>query len=85
MPDITFWMDIDPEAGRKRIGNRENSDLDRLEQEKIDFHYKVYDGYKSICSKEPDRVKRIDATRTIEEIRDEIFRHLDELCSRIHR
>ena len=85
MPDITFWMDIDPEAGRKRIGNRENSDLDRLEREKLDFHYKVYDGYKSICSKEPDRVKRIDATRTIEEIKDEIFGHLDELCSRIHR
>ena len=85
MPDITFWMDIDPEAGRKRIGTRENSDLDRLEQEKIDFHYKVYEGYKQISIKQPKRVKRIDATRTIEEIRDEIYRHLDELCSRIHR
>ena len=85
MPDITFWMDIDPEAGRKRIGNRENSDLDRLEQEKLDFHYKVYEGYKSICSNEPDRVKRIDATKSIEEIKDEIYRHLDELCSRVYR
>lgn len=85
MPDITFWMDIDPESGRKRIGNREDSTLDRLEREKMDFHYKVYEGYKSICEKEPERVKRIDATRSIEEIKDEIFGHLNELCSRIHR
>lgn len=84
MPDITFWMDIDPESGRKRIGNRENSDLDRLEQEKIDFHYRVYEGYRSISLEQPDRVKRIDATKTIEEIRNEIFKYLDELCSRIH-
>lgn len=85
MPDITFWMDIDPEAGRKRIGTRENSDLDRLEQEKLDFHYKVYEGYKQISLAQPERVKRIDANRTIEEIKDEIYRHLDELCSRIYR
>lgn len=85
MPDITFWMDIDPESGRKRIGNREDSTLDRLEREKMDFHYKVYEGYKSICEKEPERVKRIDATRSIEEIKDEIFGHLNELCSRVHR
>ena len=85
MPDITFWMDINPEAGRERIGKREDSSLDRLEREKLDFHYKVYDGYKQICQSEPERVKRIDATRTIEEIRDEIYGHLEELCSRVHR
>ena len=85
MPDITFWMDINPEAGRERIGMREDSSLDRLEREKLDFHYKVYDGYKRICESEPERVKRIDATKTIEEIKDEIYGHLEELCSRVHR
>ncbi|MBQ0040917.1 MAG: dTMP kinase [Clostridiales bacterium] len=85
MPDITFWMDINPEAGRERIGTREDSTLDRLEREKMDFHYRVYDGYRSLCEAEPDRVKRIDATRTIEEMKDEIYGYLDELCTRIHR
>lgn len=84
MPDITFWMDINPIQGRERIGKREDPKLDRLEQEKMDFHFKVYEGYKSISLNQPSRVKRIDATRTIEEIKDEIYRHLDELCSRIH-
>ena len=85
LPDITFWMDINPEAGRERIGMREDSSLDRLEREKMDFHYRVYDGYQELCKRYPDRVKRIDATRSIEEMRDEIYGYLDELCSRIHR
>ena len=85
LPDITFWMDINPEAGRERIGKREDSSLDRLEREKMDFHYRVYDGYQELCERYPERVKRIDATRSIEEMRDEIYGYLDELCSRIHR
>ena len=85
LPDITFWMDINPEAGRERIGMREDSSLDRLEREKMDFHYRVYDGYQELCERYPERVKRIDATRSIEEMRDEIYGYLDELCSRIHR
>ena len=85
MPNITFWMDINPEAGRERIGHREDSSLDRLEREKMDFHYRVYDGYQQLCERYPDRFKRIDATRTIEEMRDEIYGYLDELCARIYR
>ena len=85
MPDITFWMDINPEAGRERIGQREDSSLDRLEREKMDFHYRVYDGYQQLCERYPERFKRIDATRSIEEMRDEIYGYLDELCTRIHR
>lgn len=84
MPDITFWMDINPEAGRERIGMREDSELDRLEREQMDFHDRVYDGYKQLCEDNPDRIKRIDATRSIEEMKNEIYGYLDELCSRLH-
>lgn len=84
LPDITFWLDLDPEKGRERIGNREEPELDRLEKEKMDFHYRVYDGYKSILES-TDRIKRIDATKSIEEMKDEIYGYLDELCSRLHR
>lgn len=85
LPDITFWMDINPEAGRERIGKREDSELDRLESEKMDFHQRVYEGYKLLCEQKADRIKRIDATRSIEEMKDEIYGYLDELCARIHR
>lgn len=83
-PDITFWLDLDPDKGRERIGHRESPELDRLEQEQLDFHYRVYDGYRAIYEANKDRIKRIDATKSIEEMKDEIYGYLDELCSRLH-
>lgn len=77
-PDITFFMDIDPEVGRSRIAGGE---LDRLEQEKSDFFRRVYDGYKSIAASDPGRVKTIDASGTVEEVRAAIEVHLDEITS----
>lgn len=75
-PDVTFFMDLDPEIGRSRIGKDVR---DRLEQQKLDFHYRVYEGYKAICEKYPERVVRIDATRTIDEIKEDIYSKLEEL------
>ena len=77
-PDITFWLDIDPAAGRARAAKA--GELDRLELEKLDFHYRVHEGYRKIAEKEPERVKRIDASDTIDNIRDSIYEHLDVLC-----
>lgn len=75
-PDVTFFMDLDPEIGRSRIGKDVR---DRLEQQKLDFHYSVYEGYKAICEKYPERVVRIDATRTIDEIKEDIYSKLEDL------
>ena len=75
-PDVTFFMDLDPEIGRSRIGKDVR---DRLEQQKLDFHYRVYEGYKAICEKYPEQVVRIDATRTIDEIKEDIYSKLENL------
>lgn len=79
-PDITFWMDIDPKEGRERVSK--TGDFDRLEMEQIDFHYKVRDGYKVLCGKYPERIKRIDASRSVDEISRDIEGYLEELCDR---
>ena len=50
------------------------------ELEKLDFHYRVYEGYRKIADREPERVKRIDASETVDAIRDNIYKYLDELC-----
>ena len=79
-PDITFWLDIDPEAGRERA--KQTGEPDRLELEKIDFHYRLYEGYKALALADPERIKRIDATRTPDEMKEEIFAHLEKLCAK---
>ena len=65
-PDITLFFDIRPEIGILRKKNMH--DLDRMEQEKIDFHNKVYNGYKALLNENPKRIKRIDAEKTIDEV-----------------
>ena len=76
-PDITFWMDIDPAAGRARASRA--GELDRLELEELDFHYRLYEGYRSIAEQYPDRVKRIDATQSVEDIKNQIYAYLEKL------
>ena len=78
-PNVTFFMDLDPEIGRSRIGKDVR---DRLEQQKMDFHYRVYEGYKALAAKYPERIMRIDAAKTIDEIKVEIETKLSSLYRR---
>ena len=70
MPDITFLMELDPGIGKSRI---DRSAQDRLELEKIEFHQKVYEGYKEIARHYGERFVEVDAAREKEQIRDDIF------------
>lgn len=66
MPDFTFWLDAPIEIGMTRA--RERGALDRFEQEKVTFFEKVRGGYKTLWQREPERMKRLDATQTPDEV-----------------
>lgn len=76
-PDITFFLDIDPEIAIKRRINATGAD--RIEQEKIDFHRRVYDGYKKMALLFPERIKTINANKSIVEISSQINEYIDDL------
>ncbi|MCR4709913.1 MAG: dTMP kinase [Clostridiales bacterium] len=78
MPDVTFLLKVDPNVGKTRIKvNRETED--RLEHEKMAFHREVFEGYLELEKQYPGRIVGIDASMGIEEIRDEIYRKLEEI------
>lgn len=79
MPDITFLMKLDPRIGRRRIDEKQQ---DRLEMEKDDFHISVFKGYLELEKKEPQRIVAIDAGRSIEDIKIDIYKKLEELIYR---
>ena len=72
MPDLTFFVDVDPKEGRSRMDKGRDA-LDRLESEKAEFHERVYKGYMAVAEAEPGRVRVIDGRRSREEIRDEMI------------
>ncbi|MGN0658862.1 MAG: dTMP kinase [Emergencia sp.] len=78
MPDITFLLELSPEIGKSRIRSEQQ---DRLEQEKIEFHNRVYEGYKEIAAIYPQRFVEIDAGRDKISIRDDIYGHLDRILA----
>jgi len=65
-PDVTVFIDLTPEeAFLRKHGADEN---DRLEQAGIQFHKRVYEGYKKIAEQEPDRVVCVDGRQSVEEV-----------------
>jgi len=66
MPDITFWLDAPIELGMNRA--RERGALDRFEQEKVVFFESVRSGFAEIHMRDSQRMKRLDATRTPEQV-----------------
>lgn len=72
MPDLTIFFDIRPEDGLTRIaaGNREQN---RLDQESLNFHKLVYDGYLEVNKRYPSRIVSIDASLSIEEVTENVW------------
>ena len=75
IPDMTFLMKMDPKVGKERISE---SEQDRLEQEKLDFHRRVFDGYIEM-EERFDRIIGIDAERSIDEISADIISHIERI------
>lgn len=66
MPNVTFWLDAPIELGMSRA--RERGALDRFEQEKVTFFEKVRAGYQELFELSPERMKRVDATQSPEQV-----------------
>ncbi len=67
IPHITFLIDLPVEIGLSRIKNK-----DRIEQESIEFHNRVRGAYLTLARENPERIKIIDGTKSIEDIHKEV-------------
>lgn len=76
MPELTFYIDLDPTIGISRIKNREKND--RLDQEIFNFHLKSREGYLELIKKYPDRIVKLDGTKSIEELASLIVEKIKE-------
>lgn len=66
MPDMTIWLDLPVTEGMSRAKNR--GKLDRFEQNQLAFFERVHQGFAYQAAQQPQRVKRIDAQGTADEV-----------------
>lgn len=77
MPNMTFWLDAPTELGMARA--RARGELDRFEQEKAVFFEKVRAGYAQLHQQNPQRIKRLDATQSAEQVFEQAVQQLSEM------
>jgi dTMP kinase len=66
-PDRTLLLELDPALGRTRQGGRLEG-FDRLEREEAAFFETIAAAYAWLAEAEPERVRRIDASRPTDEV-----------------
>ena len=81
-PDGIFFIDLSEAEGLRR--KKEQKNLDRMEQEGIDFHHMVSEGYRKVLSGRPE-VMKFDGGRSIDTIQKKIRNHVDELLKKKNR
>lgn len=68
MPHLTLYLDVDPEIGLQRINQTHDREINRLDLEALDFHLRVREGYEEVLKRFPERVKKINANQSAEQV-----------------
>ena len=76
VPDLTFYLDLDPEIGFKRA-QRDNRNLDRIESHDLTFHHNVRAAFLEIAKQNETRFRVIDASQSEDDVFDAVWHHLE--------
>lgn len=80
VPDLTLYLDLDPQVGLSRA--KQKNTFDRLEQENLDFHIKVREAFLSLAKEEPERFHTIDASLDVDTVYGAAMQKIESaLCS----
>ena len=78
MPDLTLVFDLTVEESRRRARKRTRGETtqkhDRLDAEDAAFHTRVRDAYLKLADAEPERVRIIDASGSIQETQAQVMK-----------
>ena len=77
MPDLTILIDLPPEIGLARVHARSDGQLDRMENEAIEFFQAVRQGYLNLAKSEPRRFLVLDGSQSVEELETQIWQRIE--------
>jgi dTMP kinase len=72
VPDLTVYVDIEPEAGLRRRQQDRSAEWNRLDALDLDFHRRVHAGYRELIALEPERWVVVDGSRPVEVVQADV-------------
>ncbi|WP_374696719.1 dTMP kinase [Spiroplasma endosymbiont of Polydrusus formosus] len=82
-PDLTLFFDIEPTTANERMKVRNEGEMNRFDLENNLFHEKVYKGYQVLISENTDRIKVVDARKTVNEVLEQVYYYVEEIIQKI--
>lgn len=79
VPDLTLLMEVSPDVAARRMRSRETAtqtSADRIERAGDAFHSRLRAGFEALADAEPQRIVRIDANGTVDEVWETVWKHL---------
>ena len=76
LPELTLWLDLPILEGMERANKR--SAADRFEQQATEFFTRVHQGFSVLASEQPERIQRIDASGSADEVGARIWQTVQE-------
>ncbi|MCH9626490.1 MAG: Thymidylate kinase [Chlamydiales bacterium] len=67
-PSCTLFLDLDPAIGMERVQHSRHDTFDRMEQERLQFHREVRQGYLHLADEYPERIEVIDAAQPFDAV-----------------
>ena len=81
-PHITLLLDIDPADALARVGSQpgaqpgkriDPADQQKFEEQPLEFHERVIEGYRALAREDPSRWFVIDASRPVDQIAERVW------------
>lgn len=82
VPDMTLLLDVSPDVAVRRMRSREAATLteaDRIERAGDEFHARLRAGFEALAAANPQRIVRIDANGTVDEVWRDVWKSLKPL------
>ncbi|MBO4619315.1 MAG: dTMP kinase [Victivallales bacterium] len=85
-PDLTLFLDLTVEESFKRLGkvlDTTKAEVDRFEIESRRFYEQVRKGFLELAAGHPERIVTLDATQSVEELDEQIWKIVQKRLPRI--
>ena len=70
LPNRTFLLNLPAKTGLSRLESRD--DITKMDEEPLEFHEMIRQGYMLLARRDPDRIKKINSDRDISDVHNEI-------------